>query len=113
METEKKKTGEGKFVLQIGEKIFFSDIKIELSLSEKNKISILSKIENENEILHSIRLEINKWLKYYADKAVFINATIIHVGFQDDGEFQVKKGVSLAFHDGLPKIGINPPQIFG
>ena len=52
-----------------------------------------------------------KWVDFYANKDIYITANLVSFKLMN-GNLDISRGITLAFHDGLPKIGIKPPQIF-
>lgn len=105
-----------KFVLGEGEDGIYSDITIEIRKSEQATISRGPEVQlQDEEILRAIEKELKtKWIEGYKKDGVFLEIIILNVGIDPTGrKYKVDNSVGGVMHDALPKIGVQPPQIFG
>lgn len=105
-----------KFVLGAGSDGIYSDITIEIRKTEVAKLIRGQNIElKDEEILKSIEREIEyNWIDPYRKNGIYLEIIILNVGIDPIGrKYAAKNSVAGVMQMALPKIGINPPQIFG
>ncbi|XRE42397.1 hypothetical protein ACIVBQ_000601 [Tenacibaculum discolor] len=105
-----------KFFLGEGEDGIYSNITIEIKKSEQATINRGANIQlQDEEILRAIEKEFKtNWIERYKKDEIYLEIMILNVGIDPTGrKYKVDNSVGGVMHDALPKIGIQPPQIFG
>lgn len=104
-----------KFILGEGENGIYSDITIEIRKSEQATISLGPYIQlQDEEILKAIEKEFKtNWIEGYKKDGIYLEIIILNIGIDPTGRrYKVDNSVWGVMHDALPKIGVQPPQIF-
>ena len=116
MKTNNSTISINKFVLGEGTEGVYSDISIEITKSGQAEVKRGKDIElKEEKTLKEIEKEFEEnWINRYKKDGINLEITILNVGVDPSGrEYAIENSVSGVMHDALPKIGVNPPQIFG
>ncbi len=116
METNNSTISINKFILGQGTEGVYSDITIEIKRSGQAKINRGHGIQlNDEKTLKAIENEFEKnWINGYKKDGINLEITILNVGVDPSGrKYAIENSVNRVMHNALPKIGINPPQIFG
>ncbi|WP_150543959.1 hypothetical protein [Mesonia oceanica] len=110
--TEKNKSiGVSKFIIEQRDSFTYANLKLELFISKKPNVIISDKIDIDDDLKKQLIIKMKKWVDFYANKDIYITANLVSFKLMN-GNLDISRGITLAFHDGLPKIGIKPPQIF-
>lgn len=115
MEVEDSIIAINKFILGEGKDGVYSDITIEIKKSIVSKISRGVAIElTDEKILKAIEKEfVKNWINIYQKDGICFEVVILNVGFDcSRRQYSTENSINTLMHDALPKIGINPPQIF-
>lgn len=105
-----------RFILEEGVDGIYSDITIELRVSEQTTVSRGPHIQLQDEdTLKAIEKEFKiRWIEGYKKDGINLEIVILNVGIGPTGRrYKVDNSVDGVMRDGLRRIGIQPPQIFG
>lgn len=111
----KKIIEKNQFVLGNGPKGIYSDIEISIRKAEKPLLIKNSDINfSDLNVLSKIEDKFKEWINNYEKKGIILEIEILNIGIDKSGrKYKIDNSVNGVMHQALPKIGINPPQMFG
>ena len=109
--------GVGEFILNNGIENKYGDVIIEVEQDPVSGLGVTwdkSIQEFDKEMKRKIVEEVIGWIDGYAKSEIYLHVHVKKVGVRDEkeGENDFIRAIRNAFYDVLPKMGIEPPQIF-